>query len=52
MRQATELEFLQYFYDKASDAMGPADDDIYDMIKQDFMEKYDCTLPEGYSDDE
>jgi hypothetical protein len=39
-----ELEFLRYFYDAAGEAFGPADSDIYAMIK----ENYDGVLPEGY----
>jgi hypothetical protein len=39
-----ELEFLRYFYDAAGDAFGPADSDIYQMIK----DNYAGELPEGY----
>jgi hypothetical protein len=39
-----ELAFLRYFYDCAYDAMGPAVDDVYQMIK----EQYEGELPEGY----
>lgn len=52
MRQATELEFLQYFYDKVDNALGPASDEIYDSIKQDFIEDFNCTLPKGYGNDD
>lgn len=48
--EALELKFLRYFYDVASDAMGPADDDIYYMIKSDFKAVYSCALPSGYYD--
>lgn len=39
-----ELAFLRYFYAAAGDAFGPADSDIYQMIK----DNYDGELPEGY----
>lgn len=43
-----ELEFLRYFYERARYAMGPADDDIYDMIKQDYVQAEGGVLPEDY----
>jgi hypothetical protein len=43
-----ELEFLRYFYERARDGMGPADSEIYDMIKQDYVDKYGVPLPIGY----
>ena len=48
MTQATELEFLRYFYKAAGDAFGPADADVYDCIKQNFVKVSHKTLPEGY----
>ena len=42
-----ELQFLRYFYDKASCVMGPADGDIYDAIKQEFLDS-NGYLPVGY----
>jgi hypothetical protein len=42
-----EVKFLRYFYDRASDARGPADMDIYDSIKQEFLDS-NGYLPVGY----
>lgn len=42
-----ELEFLRFFYERARYAMGPADDDIYQSIKDEFRDEYDY-LPKGY----
>jgi hypothetical protein len=46
--RATELEYLQYFYDAAGDCFGPADDDVYEAIKQNFVKHKGKELPEGY----
>lgn len=46
--EGDELEFLRFFYHKASAAMGPADGDIYDMIKANFTEKFGIDVPEDY----
>jgi len=43
-----ELEFLRFFYDAAGEAFGPADADIYYMIKEDFQVETGYALPEGY----
>lgn len=43
-----ELEFLRFFYSEARYAMGPADSDIYDMIKEDFV-KGGGVLPKDYA---
>lgn len=42
-----EVVFLRYFYEVAKDAMGPASDDIYQMIKEDYIKTHKV-LPEGY----
>lgn len=42
-----EVKFLRYFYEVASYAMGPADGDIYDGIKADFLKKHGY-LPKSY----
>ena len=47
MGDTEELMFLRYFYEVASDAMGPADMDIYDAIKQSFLDNHGY-LPVGY----
>jgi hypothetical protein len=47
--QATELEYLRYFYSAAGDSFGP-DDDIYDAIKRNFKKWEGKALPVGYSD--
>lgn len=46
-----ELEFLRYFYQNAGYAMGPADGDCYDAIR-DAFEKQTGYLPEGYKREE
>mgnify|MGYP001584974499 CR=1 FL=1 len=43
-----ELEFLRFFYRKAGDAFGPADSDIYHMIREEWEEKTGQTNPEEY----
>jgi hypothetical protein len=47
MGDTEELMFLRYFYECASDFMGPADMDIYDSIKQSFHDNHGY-LPVGY----
>ena len=42
-----ELAFLRYFYANADDAMGPASDDIYRMIQNDYVAEGN-TLPKRY----
>lgn len=50
MEQATELEFLQWFYANAD--FGPADEDVrHDMIDC-FKEETGKTLPDGYGNEE
>ena len=46
---ATELEFLRFFYGAAADAFGPADDDIYCMINEEFEQETGKKVPDGYS---
>ena len=46
----TELEFLRFFYDKAGDAFGPADADVYQGIKDDFVASTGKALPESYNE--
>lgn len=46
MEKATELEFLQYFYQQAD--FGPADSDVRDGIKEWFMKDMELDLPTGY----
>lgn len=43
----TELDFLRYFYETVDDALGCASDDVYEMIKQQYVEDGN-DLPEGY----
>lgn len=45
--QNKELEWLRYFYDVARHPFGPADSDIYQMIKDDFVAG-GGVLPEAY----
>jgi hypothetical protein len=46
--QATEVEFLRYFYSAAGDCFGPADGEIYEAIKQGFVKWKHKELPSGY----
>lgn len=46
LKKATELEFLQYFYANAD--FGPADEDVKNIIKEDFIQHKRKQLPEGY----
>lgn len=48
MEQATELEFLQYFYAAAGDCFGPAEADIYEAIGEDFVKWKKKELPLAY----
>jgi hypothetical protein len=50
MEQASELEWLQYFYCNAN--FGPADDDVRDMIKEAFTSDTGKSLPGGYDEEE
>ena len=45
--QTRELEWLRYFYRKADSAMGPASSDIYDMLKEEYVET-GGVLPAAY----
>ncbi len=51
-KRASELEFLKFFYIAAGDAFGPADDDIYRMIVEEFEEETGLRAPVGYTRDE
>jgi hypothetical protein len=42
-----ELEFLRYFYSEVDNALGPASDDVYYMIKEEYKNEGN-TIPEGY----
>lgn len=46
MEQATELEFLQWFYANAD--FGPADEDVRQHLKECFADETGKTLPSGY----
>lgn len=52
MEQATELEFLKFFFDKVRPCLGPADDDIIRNIKEQFMKKTGKSLPQEYAIEE
>lgn len=45
--RATELEWLKWFYQHAD--FGPADGDVNESMKQEFMNKTGKNLPEGYN---
>ncbi len=44
--RATEMEWFQYFYDNAD--FGPADSEVRDMLKEEFIQKTGKLLPVGY----
>ena len=44
--KATELEWLQWFYETAD--FGPADGDVRDLMKQEFTKETGKELPDGY----
>ena len=46
--QATELEYLRYFYENVDSALGPASDEIYEIIGEDFEYNTGKKRPEGY----
>ncbi len=45
--QERELEWLRFFYREVSDALGPADADIYQMIKEAYVDHGGILSP-GY----
>ncbi|MDO7847673.1 hypothetical protein Q5H92_14990 [Hymenobacter sp. M29] len=50
MAQATELEYLKFFFREAD--FGPADSDIRDLINERFEDTTGKDLPEGYGREE
>jgi len=46
-----ELAFLRFFYQEVNGALGPASDDIYEMI-MDAWETVGNVVPEGYREEE
>ena len=50
MEKATELEYLQWFYENAD--FGPADDDVRDILNEAFVDETGKQLPKGYGRDE
>ena len=46
MEQATELEYLRFFFSQAD--FGPADGDVRDWINECFIEETGKAVPEGY----
>ena len=45
-KQATELEYLQWFYRECD--FGPAHEDVVNMMNTEFTRDTGKTLPEGY----
>lgn len=45
-----ELEFLRFFYDEVDGALGPASDDVYHIIKEDWKSK-GYPLPKEYENE-
>lgn len=50
-KELQELNWLRYFYGQARHGMGPADSDIYSMIKENYVASGN-TLPIEYRDEE
>jgi len=50
MEQATELEYLQWFYANAD--FGPADSDVRSWLDSRFVAETDKKIPEGYGAEE
>lgn len=46
-QQATELEFLRYFYETVRDSIGPADA-VYYYVRELFIVESGKELPQGY----
>lgn len=46
-----EMTFLRFFYNEAQNGMGPASDDIYQMIKDAWTDAGNV-LPEGYGEED
>ena len=47
MDRATEIEFLQWFFQKAD--FGPAESDVRNYMNQNFMDETEKNLPAGYN---
>ena len=47
---ATELEYLQFFFEHVMPALGPADGDIVASINEEFEKKTGKNLPKSYRD--
>jgi hypothetical protein len=46
MKQATELEWLQWFYSRCD--FGPAHEDVLQAMMEDFIEETGKKIPDGY----
>jgi len=46
-KRATELEYLRWFRCEAD--FGPADEDVKDIMNQNFMEETGKNIPEGWN---
>jgi len=49
-KRATELEYLQWFYQNAD--FGPGDGDVRYFLDQEFQDETGLLLPEGYDNSE
>ena len=47
MERATEIEYLKFFYGTAD--FGPADEDVRDIIRKQFILTHKKHIPKGYS---
>lgn len=44
-----ELEYLRYFHDEVDSALGPASDDVYFMIQEEYVERTGNSVPSKYN---
>ena len=51
-KRASELDYLRYFYDAVQPALGPADDDIISMIRDDFEQETGQRPPIDYDEED
>ena len=44
-----DLDFLRFFYDQAGDAFGPADEDVYQCINENYKLHTGKSVPADYA---
>ena len=48
-KTADELTFLRWFYENVDDALGPASDDIYLILQEEFEKETGQKVPGDYT---